>query len=153
MEVPDNQFFSFVYFQTSDCSGQGLKYTGDEFLGSAVLNWCLASGPQNSRKSILKGNVLKTVIYQSTSCDGPVVDSFEGVVGACNSRFENSNSTTVYYTVQGMISASSQTLLSGQVNLNADAINLNAQIVGSSVGVICGFTALLIFISMFWTAL
>lgn len=37
----------------------------------------------------------------------------------------------------------------GQVNLNAAANSLNAQIVGSSVGVICGFTFLTIVLSMF----
>jgi len=37
----------------------------------------------------------------------------------------------------------------GQVNLNQPANDLNAQIVGASVGVLCGFTAILIVISMF----
>ena len=38
--------------------------------------------------------------------------------------------------------------LNGQVNLNEDASNLNKQVAGASIGVLCGFTALLICISM-----
>ena len=38
----------------------------------------------------------------------------------------------------------------GQVDLNAQATDLNKQIAGSSIGAICGFTVIIIVFSVFW---
>ena len=46
------------------------------------------------------------------------------------------------------VQADLSTEFSGQVNLNKNATDLNAQIAGASIGVLCGFTALLVLISM-----
>ena len=102
-----------------------------------------------------------TVALLSSHCGGEFVEcQFNSCAGDCANA---TNPTCMECLNQGVPSCTSALnscmqgstpapvtvkLLVGNVNLNQAASDLNAQIVGASVGVLCGFTALLVLISM-----
>ena len=96
--------------------------------------------------SNINGGKLTSIVYSDTNCSSPLHNFTSQIGGSCNSLADVPTGFPQYYDVN-IIEVPVE--FYGQVNLNQPASDLNAQIVGSSVGVICGVTALIVIISIF----
>ena len=154
--------FIINYFQNSSCSGESKNYfntlqNGTNLLiGNGIIYYCttgMVNGVTAYKPFIINGQLV-IQFYPGNSCIGTPIMNIT-VTEGCNPP----NQYMPYPFNVTIIPAATFSptpsptpeiiILTGQVNLNAAAISLNQQIVGSSVGVICGFTALLIALSLF----
>jgi len=152
--------YEVIYYTDSACTQNPITYQSQDgvILTTGVLDQCFNTqvGAEEfaSYKSTRNGDSISTVFFRgSTNCaesgsGASEVLTIVSSLNSCNRISEVSGSFShMFYTVQ-MAQHNLQELV-GQVDLTQSARELNAQIVGASVGVLCGFTAILVTISMF----
>ena len=147
----DQSVFVIDYFTEETCSGLPVNYLPEGgFLASGVLDTCIESkvGSQSMFTTYNPDGYLTTLVYDRQNCQGQPTSSFNSQLSdTCNSAtIPAANSSTPFYLARMLETPAIQYI--GQINLNQDASDMNAQIAGASIGVLCGFTALLILVSM-----
>lgn len=149
--VPGYDVFIVEYYPNSSCTGPALNYRpSSTFFSSGILGVCLTypSG-QSYLSSVTKlvDNSLVSNYFDGEGCQGQSKSEITTPLGGtCNRATGSAASSSTPFFVARLL-ATKPNILYGNVNLNADATSLNAQIVGASVGVLCGITALLVLLS------
>jgi hypothetical protein len=162
---PEANVFNVTYFKDSQCRSS-FPSTFIPFgpaLTTGILGKCSVQLAEGSSyvglMTVQLPNALQTTVYNSLNCSGPSLMTYESKLdGTCNRITMRIQSVDVerFYLVTRVSTAnntnpanSTRVSLVGQVDLNAVASDQNARIAGASVGVLCGFTLLLILVSMF----
>jgi hypothetical protein len=153
--VKSSLAYNVTYYSDDKCTAGGyMLFSFPNLITSGVLNQCLYSQASLANKMMVAfdGTTYSFGFYDiSGTCQGAPVSTKTYKAGACVAAPADSGSLG-YMMVNSWNSVAPRrdlpAQLSGQVDLNSDAYNLNKQVVGASVGVLCGFTALLIMISM-----
>jgi len=143
-----SEVFFVAYFSGVGCTGQAGTVSGGPLkpFTSGILGLCTLADPLFYGSSIIttqlnSTHLLVQYFQNSALCTGTPTNQDIIPTGVC---YQPSAGVFLQVTTY----ATAPVILTGLVDLNADAYNLNKQIVGSSVGVMCGITAILVVISM-----
>lgn len=134
------------YHKNSDCSDDGVQFLAENgIFTSTEVGLCTVSfqgqGRFVSMRSFVDGDEVKTTYFEDANCQQKI-ETVKSKVNKCNKATGFASGTEYkYYTVESYG-------FYGTINLNEQATKDNRRIAGSSIGVLCGFTVLLILISM-----
>jgi hypothetical protein len=161
--VSKDHAYNVTYYFDSNCTQGGYLYRSSDNLGvvAGVLDECTLSvnqtGPLNGQRMVrLNSTHLRWSYWvMDNLCMSPPSTNMTIPLGACvrAPMLDSGNSINTPYMMVTNVSRPTQPPIYpkfylGQIDLNMEASELNAQIVGASVGILCGFTAMLVGISI-----
>jgi hypothetical protein len=160
LKYPQSSVFEVTYFSDSACSLNPTHlFPFDKAITTGVIGSCALQIGQNgqsiySLKTIRANSSqqLDTFVFGSLNCTGEPIpqSSYSSYVnGSCNVL--SISERILYYKVRLYSTPPPDPnvrLVLGQVDLNAAASDQNARIAGSSIGALCGFTVLLVIVSL-----
>jgi hypothetical protein len=151
--VNKNSAYNVTYYSDSKCTQGGYMFVNfPGVITSGIVGQCFNNIYEPAHKLMVAydGYTYSFGFYDVTgTCQGSPVSTKAYKAFECVAAPADSNSLG-YMIVSpwGTAPPAPPVQLAGQVDLNSDAYNLNKQVVGASVGVLCGLTALLVTVSM-----